>query len=60
VSCLTRESRSAELRENTTWDLGEQRPCSRSSIQLRATVSDIEKLREKLGIDKWMVFGGSW
>jgi proline iminopeptidase len=23
-------------------------------------VSDIEKLREKLGIDKWLVFGGSW
>lgn len=34
----------AELRENTTWDL----------------VSDIEKLREHLNIDKWMVFGGSW
>jgi proline iminopeptidase len=23
-------------------------------------VSDIEILREKLGIDKWVVFGGSW
>jgi proline iminopeptidase len=34
----------AELKENTTWDL----------------VNDIEKLREKLGIDKWVVFGGSW
>jgi proline iminopeptidase, Neisseria-type subfamily len=34
----------AELRENTTWDL----------------VSDIEALREKFGIDKWYVFGGSW
>ena len=34
----------AELRENTTWDL----------------VSDIEKLREHLGIEKWVVFGGSW
>ncbi|MBD2357726.1 prolyl aminopeptidase [Tolypothrix sp. FACHB-123] len=34
----------AELRENTTWDL----------------VSDIEKLREHLGIQKWAVFGGSW
>ncbi|MBD2295247.1 prolyl aminopeptidase [Anabaena sphaerica FACHB-251] len=34
----------AELRENTTWDL----------------VSDIEKLREYLGIKKWVVFGGSW
>jgi len=34
----------AELRENTTWDL----------------VDDIEKLREHLGIDRWVVFGGSW
>jgi proline iminopeptidase len=32
------------LEENTTWDL----------------VSDIEKLREHLGIDRWVVFGGSW
>lgn len=34
----------AELRENTTWDL----------------VADIEKIREHTGIDKWVVFGGSW
>lgn len=34
----------AELKENTTWHL----------------VSDIEKLRNHLGIDKWVVFGGSW
>jgi proline iminopeptidase len=34
----------AELTENTTWDL----------------VSDIEKLREYLKIDRWVVFGGSW
>jgi proline iminopeptidase len=34
----------AELRENTTWDL----------------VADIERVREKYGIDKWVVFGGSW
>ncbi|MDJ0737737.1 MAG: prolyl aminopeptidase [Nostocaceae cyanobacterium] len=34
----------AELRENTTWDL----------------VNDIEKLREHLGIETWVVFGGSW
>ncbi|MBN8279590.1 MAG: prolyl aminopeptidase [Gammaproteobacteria bacterium] len=34
----------AELRENTTWDL----------------VADIEALRVKLGIDRWLVFGGSW
>ena len=34
----------AELKENTTWDL----------------VSDIEKIREELGIEKWVVFGGSW
>ncbi|ODQ53911.1 prolyl aminopeptidase serine peptidase [Saitoella complicata NRRL Y-17804] len=35
---------SAELRENTTWDI----------------VEDIEKLRKHFGIDKWVVFGGSW
>jgi proline iminopeptidase len=34
----------ADLRENTTWDL----------------VADIEKLRKHFGIEKWMVFGGSW
>jgi len=34
----------AELRENTTWDL----------------VDDIEKVRDHLGIEKWVVFGGSW
>lgn len=34
----------AELKENTTWDL----------------VSDIEKLRQHLEIDRWVVFGGSW
>jgi proline iminopeptidase len=34
----------AELRENTTWNL----------------VGDIERVREHLGIDKWVVFGGSW
>jgi proline iminopeptidase len=34
----------ASLVDNTTWDL----------------VSDIEKLREHLGIKRWQVFGGSW
>ncbi len=34
----------ASLENNTTWDL----------------VSDIEKIREQLHIDKWQVFGGSW
>jgi len=34
----------SELRENDTW----------------ALVSDIETVREHLGIDKWVVFGGSW
>ncbi|KAK1921343.1 prolyl aminopeptidase serine peptidase [Papiliotrema laurentii] len=33
-----------ETKENTTWDL----------------VADIERLREHVGIDKWIVFGGSW
>jgi proline iminopeptidase len=34
----------ANLVDNTTWHL----------------VSDIEALREHLGIDRWQVFGGSW
>ena len=34
----------ANLEENTTWHL----------------VADIERLREHLGIDRWVVFGGSW
>jgi len=34
----------ADLIDNTTWDL----------------VADIEKLRERLGIERWQVFGGSW
>jgi proline iminopeptidase len=34
----------AEVSENTTWDL----------------VEDIEKMRVRLGINKWLVFGGSW
>ena len=34
----------AELRQNSTWDL----------------VADIETIRQHLGIDRWVVFGGSW
>ena len=34
----------AELRENSTWDL----------------VADIERIRQFLHIDRWVVFGGSW
>ena len=34
----------ASLEDNTTW----------------ALIADIERLRERLGIDKWSVFGGSW
>ncbi|HJW08992.1 MAG TPA: alpha/beta fold hydrolase, partial [Holophagaceae bacterium] len=34
----------AEIRENSTWEL----------------VADIERIREQLGIERWMVFGGSW
>jgi len=34
----------AELEQNTTWDL----------------IDDIEKIRKKLNIDNWAVFGGSW
>lgn len=33
-----------EVRENSTWDL----------------VADAERIRERLGIEKWLVFGGSW
>ncbi|MEL7115844.1 MAG: prolyl aminopeptidase [Pseudomonadota bacterium] len=34
----------ASITNNTTWDL----------------VADIERIRSTLGIDKWLVFGGSW
>ena len=34
----------ASLEANTTWHL----------------VADIERLREMMGVDKWLVFGGSW
>jgi proline iminopeptidase len=34
----------ASIEHNTTWDL----------------VGDIEKLREMMGVDRWLVFGGSW
>ena len=34
----------ASLEDNTTWHL----------------VDDIESIREKLEIEKWLVFGGSW
>ena len=34
----------ASLEDNTTWHL----------------VSDMERLREELGIERWVVFGGSW
>lgn len=34
----------ASLEANTTWHL----------------VADIERLREMLGVERWMVFGGSW
>jgi len=34
----------ASVEDNTTWHL----------------VADIEKLRETVGVDRWIVFGGSW
>ena len=34
----------AELKENTTWH----------------SIEDIEKLRQHLGVESWLVFGGSW
>jgi proline iminopeptidase len=39
-----RSKPAANLEDNTTWHL----------------VSDIEAVREHLGIDRWQVFGGSW
>ncbi len=34
----------AELEDNTTWDL----------------IADMERVRLQLGIEKWLLFGGSW
>lgn len=34
----------AAIEHNSTWDL----------------VADMERIRERLGIDRWLVFGGSW
>ena len=34
----------ADLTDNTTWHL----------------VADVERIRERLGIERWLVFGGSW
>lgn len=39
-----RSTPAGSIEHNTTWDL----------------VSDIETLREHLGIDQWLIFGGSW
>lgn len=39
-----RSAPSASVENNTTWDL----------------VSDIERIRTELGIERWIVFGGSW
>nr|CAD6419796.1 prolyl aminopeptidase [Rhizobium sp. Q54] len=39
-----RSTPNASLEANTTWHL----------------VADIERLREMVGVEKWMVFGGSW
>merc|ERR1712080_95624 len=45
----------------------DQRGCGKSTPHAelqdnntQALVADIEKLRQHLGIDKWVVFGGSW
>ena len=39
-----RSTPNASVENNTTWDL----------------VADIERIREALGIERWIVFGGSW
>ena len=45
----------------------DQRGCGRSTpaghldgISLQATIADMEAIREMLGIEKWIVAGGSW
>jgi proline iminopeptidase len=47
--------------------LFDQRGCGRSSPHAelqgnttQALIGDMETIRQKLGIDKWVVFGGSW
>ena len=47
--------------------LFDQRGCGRSKPHAelennttQALVSDMEMIREKLGVDRWVVFGGSW
>ena len=47
--------------------LFDQRGCGKStpfaSVQQNTTqdlIADIERIRERLGIEKWVVFGGSW
>ena len=39
-----RSTPNASLEDNTTWSL----------------IDDIERLRERCGVDRWVVFGGSW
>src|SRR5438876_10687048 len=39
-----RSTPKASVEHNSTWEL----------------VRDIETLRERLGVERWMVFGGSW
>jgi proline iminopeptidase len=39
-----RSTPNASLDDNTTWHL----------------LADIERLRERMGVDRWLVFGGSW
>lgn len=53
--------------ENYRIIIFDQRGCGRSSPHgslenntLEGLLSDIEKIREYLKIDKWMIFGGSW
>ena len=47
--------------------LFDQRGCGRSTPHAevagndtRALVADMERIREHLGIDRWLLFGGSW
>ena len=71
--CFTRRTRRASSQQIVNFDPEfyriiqfDQRGCGKStlpSLEENTTqdlVADMEKIRTTLGIDKWLVFGGSW
>ena len=67
AAARTRRSAASSTRLSTASSLFDQRGCGKStphaSLEANTTwdlVSDIEKLRAHLGIERWQVFGGSW